>query len=79
MTGSGPAVGQQLIELLHRALADANEHVLEPGERIYLGQFTRRYEAPQHRHRFAAAVTAYERPVVAPDCDAAQASLGMVG
>jgi len=34
--GGGPAVGQQLVELLNRALPDPREHVLEPGERVHL-------------------------------------------
>src|ERR1700676_2240418 len=76
--GSGPAVRQQLIELLNRALSDASKHVLEPGERIYLGQFARRHEAAQHRHRFASSIASHECPVVAPHRDAAQAPLGMV-
>ena len=31
-----PAVRQQFIELLNRALPDAREHILEPGERVHL-------------------------------------------
>jgi len=35
--GRGPAVGQQVIKLPNRALPNAREHVLEPGERVHLG------------------------------------------
>ncbi len=45
-----PAVGQQFVELLKWALADAQEDVFEPGEWIYLCQFARCNKAPQHRH-----------------------------
>jgi transposase len=35
--GRGPAVGQQFVELLKPALADAGEYILEPDERVDLG------------------------------------------
>ena len=34
--GGGPAVRQQVIELLDRTLSYPREHVLEPGERVHV-------------------------------------------
>ena len=74
----GPAVWQQVIELLDRAFSDACEHVLEPGEWVHLRQFARGNETPQHRHRLAATIAAHEGPVAPAHRDAAQAPLGVI-
>ncbi len=46
--GSGPVVGEQIIELLEGALRDAREDVLESGERLHSGELARSHEAAQH-------------------------------
>jgi hypothetical protein len=53
--GRGPAVRQQVIELLDRALSDPREHVLEPGERVHLRQFARGNETPYPSHKHPSA------------------------
>src|SRR5580658_8279455 len=76
--GGGPAMRQQFVELLDRVRSDAGEHVAEPGEWVHFSQFARGYGASQHGHGLAAAITAYERPVVPADRDAAQRPLRTV-
>src|ERR1035437_7532701 len=71
----GPAVRQQFVELLDGMRSDAGEHVLKPCERVHFRQFAGCHEASQYRHGLAAAITAYESPVVPADRDTAQRSL----
>ena len=77
-SGGGPAVREQFVELLDGVRSDPGEHVLKPGEWVHFSQFARGYEASQHGHCLAAAITAYERPVVPADGDAAQRPLCVV-
>src|SRR5437016_7060586 len=73
-----PTVRQQRVELLNRALSDAREYILEPGEWVHLRQFAGCNEAPQHRHRSSAAITSYESSIAPPQGNPAQASFGVV-
>ena len=54
---------QELIEVADRMARDAREHILEPGERVHLDQFTGGDEAPEYSGGLASAVTPKERPV----------------
>lgn len=76
--GGRPVVGEQIVELLDRALPDAREHIVEPCEWFDSGEFARSDEAAQHGHGSAAAIAAEEGPVAAADGNAAQAPLGVV-
>jgi len=57
---------------------NAQEYVMEPGERVHLRQLAGRDKAAQDRCRSAAAVAAEKRPVVAAYRPATQRPLGVV-
>ena len=74
----GPAVREQFVELLDGMRSDSGEDVLKPGEWVDVRQFARCNEAAQNSHGLAAAIAAYERPVVPADRDPSQRPLGVI-
>ena len=69
---------QKLGEPGNGMIGDAGEYVFEPDERIDSNALTGSHEAPQHRRRLAAFITAKENPVVATHCYGADRALGGV-
>ena len=63
--GGCPAIRQQLIEMLNRALADAGEHVLNQANGSTLASSHEVTRFAQHHYCFAARIASHEGPVVA--------------
>jgi hypothetical protein len=55
---------KQFVKSCDRMRCNAQEHIVEPGERVYLRHLTKRDKAAQDRRRSAAAVAAEKRPVI---------------
>ena len=62
--GDGPAMRQQLIELIDRVIGNAAKNIAKPGKWVNLHQFAGSDKAGQHRRRLAALVAAEKRSVV---------------